>query len=173
MTVWLPAAAAQLECLAASSCHQTRYAIAARSAAAPLCHRPSLSLLCLSEQGEPAAETQQTLHARWIPPRLTGAQGISSFSLQHWREGRKEGATNLPCLLLLACTLTHDSARLDIANLTLLFSTIPSTIATLSRDHPIATPGPNLAVNNIHTRPDLFTPPSRSCILKPISITLA
>ena len=54
--------------------------------AAPLCQPPSLSLLCLSEQGEPAAETHQTLHARWIPPRLTGAQGIARCNI-----GRKEG----------------------------------------------------------------------------------
>jgi hypothetical protein len=92
-------------CLAASSCHQTRYAIAARSAAAaPLCHRPSLFLflLCLSEQGEPAAETQQTLHARWIPPRLTGAQGIAlKRSLQHcWKKGRRDGPALLACCQL-------------------------------------------------------------------------
>ena len=96
-------------CLAASSCHQTRYAIAARSAAAaPLCHRPSLFLflLCLSEQGEPAAETQQTLHARWIPPRLTGAQGIAlKRSLQHcWKKGRRDGPALLACCCSSCCT---------------------------------------------------------------------
>jgi hypothetical protein len=88
-------------CLAASSCLQTRYTIAARSAAAPLCHPPSLFLLCLSEQGEPAAETHQTLHARWIPPRLTGAQGIVLAATLEERKARRTR---------LACTLTrHDS----------------------------------------------------------------
>jgi hypothetical protein len=58
--------------------------------------RPPLLLLHrypirrLSEQGETAAETSQTLRARWIPPRLTAPKGHPFLSLQHWKKGRRE-----------------------------------------------------------------------------------
>jgi hypothetical protein len=124
-----------------------------------------LFLLCLSEQGEPAAETHQTLHARWIPPRLTGAQGIALVATLEERKAR-------PCLL--AGSATH--ARLGTTRHCQphsLSSLLP-TIATLSRDQPIITPRCSLTVNkpiHIDSHPDLTTPPTHICILKPTSIT--
>ena len=120
--------------------------------------------VCLSK-GSQQPKPFRTLHARWILPRPTGAQGLSSFSLQHWKRGRRDD----PTLLALHHHRPQDSAPLDIANLTRTLYYHLLTIATLSRDHPITTTCSSLAINkpaHIDVRPGLATPPSHACILK-------
>ena len=63
-------------------------------------------------------------------------------SLQHWKKGRRDE----PALLARSLGTTRHCQPHSL-------SSLPPTIATTSREHPIATPGPNLAVSNIHTRP--------------------